>query len=258
MGDVKMISLENIIITDIKPPGVVHSEKGRNFQMEKRLFFGLSFCLSGQITYTMNGKTFISDKNVAVLLPEGGTYSLYGDKEGLFPVINFKCENFDCDEIVVFSLNDPEACMDDFDNLAGMFARNESPLKKYSVFYELLSKVSSSRQQKHTLLEAVFQYIEKNISDPELSNEKLAKQIGISEVYLRKLFVTHCKTTPKQYVLDIRIKKSKQLLVDTSSSVAEIAEECGFSSVYHFCRSFKQRTGKTPTQYATANRIYRI
>ncbi len=41
-------------------------------------------------------------------------------------------------------------------------------------------------------------------------------------------------------------------------TVTAIAQECGFSSVYHFCRCFKQSTGKTPTQYALENKIYQI
>ena len=72
--------------------------------MTNRQSYGLSLCISGQITYTMNGENYISDQNKAVLLPKGGTYSLHGDKEGFFPVVNFKCENFNCDEIVVVSL----------------------------------------------------------------------------------------------------------------------------------------------------------
>ncbi|MBR6682255.1 MAG: helix-turn-helix transcriptional regulator [Clostridia bacterium] len=250
--------LENLVFTDIKTPGVVHSEKGRDFKMEKRVFWGLSLCLSGQITYTMNGKRFVSDKNVAVLLPKGGTYTLYGDKEGLFPVINFNCNGLDSDEIMVFPLSDPEACISDFNALTAMFGRNESRLKIYGVFYELLNRVSTAKEQKNRLLEAVFHYVEKNISDLDLSNEILAKQVGISEVYLRKLFMNYCGTTPKQYVLDMRIKMAKQQLVSTSSSISDIAEGCGFSSVYHFCRSFKQRVGLTPTQYATSNRVYKI
>jgi len=41
-------------------------------------------------------------------------------------------------------------------------------------------------------------------------------------------------------------------------TVATMAEECGFSSVYHFCRSFRQRAGQTPTQYAVEYKIYPI
>ena len=91
-----------------------------------------------------------------------------------------------------------------------------------------------------------------------LSKAALAKKAGISEVYLRKLFLTYYKITPKQYILDIRLSKAKQLLVDTAFTVTDIARECGFASLYHFCRCFKKKTGTTPTEYAKNNRIYQI
>ena len=55
-----------------------------------------------------------------------------------------------------------------------------------------------------------------------------------------------------------QLPQAKQMLVDTPFTVTAIAEECGFSSVYHFCRAFRQRTGKTPTQYAAENRTYQL
>lgn len=253
-----MNDLNNLIITDIEPPFVVHSAKGHTYHVEGRSAFGLSLCISGQITYTMNGKEYISSHDHAVLLPQGGTYSLAGNKEGFFPVINFKCQKVGADEIMVFPLEDPQICIRHFETLKDMFLRSESPLKIYSVFYELLSAVFSANSKKPVPLDSVAKYIEKNMQNPKLSNSELAKHIGISEVYLRKLFLSHFSVTPKQYILDVRIRKAKQMLIDTPFSVAAIAEECGFSSVYHFCRSFKQRTHKTPTQYAAESRIYKI
>lgn len=250
--------LDNIVVTDILPPIVVHSEKGRKFQKENREVFGLSLCISGQITYTINGKDFISNKNNAILLPQGASYSLFGDKEGFFPVVNFTCQNFDCKEIMVLPLDNTQSCIEKFESLKNLFLHNESNLKIYSTFYELLSKVSSENSQKHNPLDSVVKFISENIQNPELSNTELAKQIGISEVYLRKLFLAHYNITPKQYILDIRIRKAKQMLCDTPFTVAAIAEECGFSSVYHFCRVFKQRTRLTPTQYAEDNRLFKI
>ncbi len=253
-----MCPISNLIITEIEDAMVVHSEKGRYVQMKDRESYGLSLCISGQITYTMNGRKYISNQNNAVLLPQDATYSLYGDKEGLFPVINFKCQNFNCSEITILPLENPQTCIRIFEILKNLFLHNENHLKIYSLFYELLDNVSSANLQKHSLLLTVFRYIEENISDAQLSNTVLASKMGISEVYLRKLFIAHQNCTPKQYIINMRIKKSKQMLVDTPYAISTIAEECGFSSLYHFCRMFKQRTGQTPTQYAAANRIYKI
>ena len=249
---------ENIIITDILPPITVHLEKGRRVKMTNRHSFGLSLCISGQITYTMNGKNYVSHPGNAVILPQGGTYTLSCDKEGFFPVMDFKSENCNCKEITVLPLKNPQGCVQDFKLLQDLFLRNESRLKKLSTFYGLLSKVFVSDSQKHPFLDAVIRFVEENIQNPALTNTVLAKRIGISEVYLRKLFAAHYGMTPKQYILDIRIRKAKQMLTDTPFTVTAIAEECGFSSLYHFCRIFRQRTGLTPSQFAVRNRSYKI
>ncbi len=75
---------------------------------------------------------------------------------------------------------------------------------------------------------------------------------------MRKLFLKQYKLTPKQYILQMRIQKAKQLLEESPFTVAAISEKCGFSNPYHFSRAFKQRTGLTPTQYAAQNRFYEI
>lgn len=253
-----MNTLENIVVTDVQPPFIVHSEKDRRFQMTDRPSYGLSLCMGGKITYTMNGRDSISEPDCAVLLPKGGTYTLFGDREGLFPVINFQCEQLRCDEIMVFPLENPQACIQDFETLKNMFLYDKNRLKIYSVFYELLSKVSPDHAKRHTPIDSVVRFIEDNIKNPMLSNTGLAKQIGISEVYLRKLFLAYYNITPKQYVLDLRIRKAKQLLCDTQLAVSTIAEECGFASVYHFCRVFKSKTGTTPTEYAGIHKVYQI
>lgn len=253
-----MYNLSDIIVTEVEQPVIVPSKKGRTAKMENRESFGLSLCIRGQITYTLGEKTYVSHPGNAVILPQGGTYTLVGDKEGLFPVINFKTDNFHCDEIIVLPLEKPLLCIQDFEDLKHSFLNNESNFKKFGIFYSLLDKVCCASKQKHTPLDAVVKFIEENIQNPELSNVMLAKQIGISEVYLRKLFTVHYNVSPKQYILDFRIKRAMQMLTETPITITDVAEKCGFSSVYHFCRAFKQRTGQTPTQYAITNRVYKI
>ena len=253
-----MLSFDELVVTRIRQPRVVYSQKGRTFKTESRRYFGIVFCASGQITYTMNGKTYISNQSNAILLPQGSSYSLVGDSEGLFPVINFRCNGLACKEIMVLPLEDPQAHIQRFKTLQQLFLHNESRMKIYSTFYDLLDQLALSVGRDKDHLASALKYIEEHLQDPALSNGALAKHLGISEVYLRKQFHACYHITPKQYILDIRIRKAKQLLVDTPFTVAAIAEECGFASAYHFCRCFKKRTGKTPTQYASANRIYKI
>lgn len=55
--------------------------------------------------------------------------------------------------------------------------------------------------------------------------------------------------TPRQYILELRIKHAKELLIGDVIAINRVAELCGFSGVYHFYRTFRQMTGQTPTDY---------
>ncbi|MBQ7935741.1 MAG: helix-turn-helix transcriptional regulator [Clostridia bacterium] len=241
--------MKNITITKIEELYTVVSPKGRYFEMKERPCFGLSFCMVGQITYTHNGKTYISDPDHAILLPKGQSYTLHGDKKGRFPVIDFQCIDFDCKTFQVIPLQNKESFIKDYEHLKSLFLHSEHRLKTLGLFYEILERLTAQSNDGSGYLHPALHYLEEHIADPLLSNALLAKQAGISEVYFRKLFLQQYGTTPKQYILELRLRKAKQLLTDTAHSVTAVAEECGFSSVYHFCRIFKEKTGSTPKEY---------
>ncbi len=250
--------LNDIIITEMDAPMLVHSKKGETFEMIDRPSYGLSFCISGQITYIMNGKQYVSNPDTAVILPKGASYTLLRDKEGLFPLLNFDCSNYESTEIMVINLQSPKSYIQKFDTLQKMFLHNTPRLKLMSTFYDLLNSVCEITALNSPLLQSAIQHIDANISDADLSNQAIAAHLSISEVYLRKLFNQYYKTTPKQYLLNQRMQKAMYLLINTTLSITAISQECGFSNLYHFCKAFKQRTGLTPTEYAAKNRFYEI
>ena len=100
--------------------------------------------------------------------------------------------------------------------------------------------------------------IKSSYSDPALTNESLASECKISEVYFRKLFKEHFGISPKQYVIDVRLERARQLLTEGSVSLAQISEACGFTNQYHFSRIFKERVGLTPSEYRKKNLSYVI
>ena len=249
--------LNKIIVTDIADLFTVSSNKGRNQKIKNREYYGLSFCSEGKITYTINGKQVISDKNYATILPKSQSYSLYGDKTGIFTVINFDCIEFLCDEVISLPIQNPETYIKDFEKMKALSLFEENRAKMMSVFYGILHRLSTESSV-HNIIFPAIKYIEGNYQNPKLSNAELAEKCSISEVYFRKVFTETYKTTPKQFIVDIRINKAKQLLSDGFIKVGAIAGLCGFSNQYHFCRLFKEKTGLTPTEYAKQNRIYKI
>ena len=245
--------MKKMIITEIYEPVTVFSRRGRRFEMKERDCFGLSFCLSGQITYRMGEKEYISRPETVTLLPYGASYTLHGDADGLFPLIDFDADGLELREFMVLPLPEEEL-LKEYEQLKQAYLAGNR-LQVFSLFYGMLHRIFAAQPQP---LAKVRQYIDAHLSDSRLTNGFLASQMGISEVYLRKLFAKHLQTSPKQYILDARLRKAKQLLAESIKPVGVVAEECGFSSPYHFCRAFKQKIGQTPTEYAERNKVYEI
>lgn len=252
-----MKKLSEAVVTNIIDIFTVSSTKGRFEKINNRKSYGLSFCIDGQITYTHNGIEYISDKEHAVILPQKQNYTLYGDKKGIFPVINFQCMDILCDTIIVLPIQNNKSFIKDYEQIKTLFLFNQNRAKIISIFYDMLHRLSSYGITGNTLSPAL-KYIEKNYQNPNLTNARLAQECKISEIYFRKLFTEQFKITPKQFIIDVRIQKAKQLLSEGSLKINAVSNECGFSNPYHFCRTFKEKTGMTPTEYLKQNKIYKI
>lgn len=248
------MNLGNITITDIINVNTVYSEKGKNHGVSDRRYYGLSLCTQGQITYIQNGCEYVSSAECAVILPKGGTYLVKRDKTGYFPVINFDCREFLCDNVTVIPIQNTEQLIADYEKIKKLFCFNGNHAKMFSIFYDMLHKLSADDIP--YILKRAIQLINDNYSNANLTNERLACECNMSEVYFRKLFSRHFKTSPKQFIIDVRLQKAKQLLTEDVLNNSTIAEMCGFSNPYHFCRIFKQHMGKTPSEYKKDNLIY--
>ena len=250
------MDLKNITVTEISGVVTVYSEKGKRDKMTNRKTCGLSFCKEGQITYIQNGREYVSNKDCAVILPKGGTYFIKRDKTGAFPVINFDCLDFLCDTVTVIPVRNAEELIADYERMKKLFCFDGNRAQIFSIFYAILHKLCSDNIPRELL--CAVRLMNRNYCDASLANKKLAAECNISEVYFRKLFTNHFGISPKQFIIDLRIQKAKQLLMEGLLNVSAISEKCGFSNPYHFCRIFKQHTGTTPSKYRKDNLIYRI
>lgn len=250
--------LNDLTVTGDLEVVTVRQIKGTSAEIKKRPNYGLSFCYDGQITYTLDGVDYISDPDCAIILPKGRTYSLRIDKSGFFPLINFDCDGFLCDKHIVLPLENPSALIKEFEYIKKLSLFEKNRPKMMSAFYSLIDGIISQTDVGGSIIGGAVAYLEANLSDPTLDNEILAKQANISEVYFRQLFLKQFGITPRQYIINARIVKAKQLLATGDKKISAVAEECGFVSVYHFSRCFKEKVGVTPTEYLNSNRILRL
>jgi len=252
------MEFNDLIVTALSKPLTVISPKGKTLYKQNRSAYGLSFCMEGQITYTMDGKTVVSNPSCAVLLPQGGSYTLHCDKAGRFPVISFRCEGFSCTQLRELPITDLNGYLRKYEAMRDAYVLEGNRMKALSLFYSILDRLQQESDDPENSFTEVMEYIRSHISDPNLTNGSIARHVGLSEVWFRKLFTQKYGTSPKQYILEMRLRKAKQLLTETDSTVTVIAEACGFSSLYVFSRCFRERTGLAPTEYARRNRGFII
>jgi Response regulator containing CheY-like receiver domain and AraC-type DNA-binding domain len=93
------------------------------------------------------------------------------------------------------------------------------------------------------------QYLRDHYDDPQLSLERVAKAVGVSSVYLSRLFKQELGTTFVALLTQIRISKAIQLLGSTARSIADIAEAVGYESQHYFSTAFKKAVGVSPNRY---------
>ena len=79
--------------------------------------------------------------------------------------------------------------------------------------------------------------------------ENLAVNLKVSYSWFRRVFKEYVGYAPAQYFQELKLRKAKQLLAESSYAIKEIAFMLGYTSTEHFATLFKKKTGLTPKEY---------
>ena len=95
----------------------------------------------------------------------------------------------------------------------------------------------------------VIMFIENNYTKNDIDINTISSATGLSYPHLRKVFKDSIGINVTDYITGLRIRKSKELLVETSGTIKEIAEKVGYNNDQSFSRSFKKLEGITPGEF---------
>lgn len=82
-----------------------------------------------------------------------------------------------------------------------------------------------------------------------LDFEVIAAEQNVGYEWFRKTFKDITGISPGQYLLNLKLEKTGQMLRETTLTVAEIATKAGFESEFYFSRIFKKKMGAAPSEY---------
>jgi AraC-like DNA-binding protein len=84
--------------------------------------------------------------------------------------------------------------------------------------------------------------------------EELARRSGYTPDHFSRVFREVIGLSPKQFIVEARLNRARQLLLESTLSVSQIAEELGYEDIFSFSRQFKTHTGRTPSRYRFGGR----
>ena len=229
-------------------------------EMAPRYANGLIYIAEGSIRYDLENGSVLTGEGDVLLFPKDLRYAGVSlSEKNSFYVIDF--ETAGADGLAGFPL--PLVMHPEGSEIRRAFEETvalwnglepDSLLECRALIYKLLGMLlrvneSGAKSSDTAFVNGVVSYIRENYMHPELYIGEIAEQMCISESQLRRLFGKVVHRSPLEYLLGVRISHAKDLLMYSRKPISEIAEECGFTSFYYFCRVFKRQTGLTPSQF---------
>ena len=123
------------------------------------------------------------------------------------------------------------------------------------ILYEIILIAAKEQQKKYTpssaslIIEPAIEMIRSDFTRSDISVSSLAALCGISEAYLRRIFLGKYGVSPKEYIINMRIAYAKQLLSLQEFPISTVALMCGYSEPTHFSREFTRRVGVSPSDF---------
>ena len=214
------------------------------------------FHFSGKATVYFNDEVLHTSENTVRFLPKGEASKYVVDREehGECILINFDANMPITDEAFVINIKNVTALGNLFKKAFSLWVSKSEGyyFECMSILYKIfahLQKESYIPLGQYNTIKPAFNYIEENFLKEKISVANLAKECGVSDSYLKKLFIKKCGLPPVKYIIQLKINYACDLLRSKMYSITQISEMCGYNSVQFFTRQFKEYSGISPTDF---------
>lgn len=222
----------------------------------------LHYVLSGRGYFEVSGKKYSLKKGDSFIIFPGHIVNYYPDANDPW---QYTWVNFTGSEVPLLlsmtAFYETPVCSDNT-NLSELFShfsrdfnyehihqRNDGLLRILLAHY-----IKVHPRQKKTFvtdkLSLAKSYVEANSHNHRFNVAELARGIGVERSYLYRLFVDGEGVSPSEYITNIRLKKSQQLMQTGVQQIKYVSYSAGFSDPLYFSKLFKKKYGISPKQYA--------
>ena len=246
-----------------------YQEKGTNYNFsgEKHSYWELTYVDKGELLTTIDGVSYhLKQGDLIFYAPmQFHTQSTFEKISSSYLTINFKM-NFNHADLLcnkIFSLKRDSyfivtRLIEELSN-DNLYSDDLSLCYLKELIIQMLrldnshfhSKPTTHMQQtyENELLNDILLYIDDNIYE-KISVSTLCEHFCISTSMLHSLFRKNMNNTAKNYINELKLSKSKELIRNSTHTLSEISEMLGFSSIHYFSKKFKSYFNISPTEYS--------
>ena len=246
-----------------------YQEKGTNYNFsgEKHSYWELTYVDKGELLTTIDGVSYhLKQGDLIFYAPmQFHTQSTFEKISSSYLTINFKM-NFNHADLLcnkIFSIQRDSyfivtRLIEELSN-DNLYSNDLSLCYLKQLIIQMLrldnshfhSKPTTHMQQtyENELLNDILLYIDDNIYE-KISVSTLCEHFCISTSMLHSLFRKNMNNTAKNYINELKLSKSKELIRNSTHTLSEISEMLGFSSIHYFSKKFKSYFNISPTEYS--------
>ena len=262
--------IDNVLIDELQVIAVGHercrSDKKQEGPMVKNRFI-IHYIEKGSGYYQLDGKTYEIKEGNIFYIPANHVISYYPDKNDPWEYYWFEYNGQIAKKInerAGLNSKNPVCTASDksevLETLSAMIKSLDDKADDlvavshiYKFFYTIIKNQSAeknpARKAKDEQMKKIFDYININFADSELSLLTIAKHMNMNASYLSRFFKESTGVPLSKYVIDFRMHKAAGLLKRRDLSIKSIAISVGYSDPLYFTREFRRYYKNTPTSY---------
>ena len=214
-------------------------------------YYDFSFILDGSMVYYADGVKIFLQKNDAIFFPPGTVRS----REPVNETVHFVSFNFTAMDGVTFPFSAymPNCINGNIRRLVSLYPPSHLSTFYHSkekcvnmlnyILFELAEASELTCNNDHVM--KILHYIEEHITE-SLTLQTISAQMNLSREYTSYIFKKEMDKTLTAYVNERKLLLAKELIIDGSMSLTDIASYLGYENYNYFSRIFKKYLDITP------------
>lgn len=249
--------------------GIEHCLPNYSYSLKSREYHLVTFVQKGRGTFEIEDKVYQLRENQLFIIPAGYWFRYTADSTnpwhyswiGFLGIKSnfiyqaaekhqfvYDCQDAAHYEAIIASI------LDSSDDTFSSFLKINGLM--YSLLGDLTEEIGILNQTSNQQISTLARHFMDLHYHDQIQMSDVAEFVGVHPNYLANVFKKETGSSPKHYLSNLRIKKAKELLLETNDSVTLISQSVGFTDSLSFSKFFKKETGLSPLHYRKGHSHY--